>query len=300
MINARFADKRHESVAVNGRLGKEGEVDRYLLAVTPGMPLTLSLDGRSLNSPVEGDIAIYSHPDGRQLGGDGGTPGAAAKGFQFAVPADVSSIEVAVRDLTGRGGRHFVYRLRISPATAPDFSLALLTTQVNIPQNGRTMVRLQIDRRGYAGPIKLRAEGTGAAEGAVTIAPAELPADGQNRTLFVTFTTKESQTEAAVRGLRIVGESVGISPAIRRAAVIQVPNQAELSGFLDRVPVGDRAGLAAGGRSRRVAPRSLQGQPGHVAHCADGRQQESDGHRPGRLGATVAGLDGDRTAGRSE
>jgi hypothetical protein len=238
MIDARFADKRHESVAVNGRLAKESEVDRYLLAVTPGMPLTLALDGRSLNSPVEGEISIYAHPDGRQLGGDGGTPGAAAKGFQFAVPADVSSIEVAVRDLTGRGGRHFVYRLRISPATAPDFSLALLTTQVNIPQNGRTMVRLQVDRRGYGGPIKLRAEGTGATGGAVTIAPAELPADGQNRTLFVTFTTKESQTDAAVRGLRIVGESVGISPAIRRAAVIQVPNQAELSGFLDRVPVG--------------------------------------------------------------
>ncbi len=241
LIDARFADKRHESVAVNGRLAKEGEIDRYLLAVTPGMPLTFALDGRSLNSPVEGDIAIYSHTDGRQLGGDGGTPGAAAKGFQFAVPADVSSIEVAVRDLTGRGGRHFVYRLRISPATAPDFSLALLTTQLNIPQNGRTMAPLQVDRRGYAGPIKLRVEGTGAAGGAVTIAPAELPADGQNRTLFVTFTAKDATTDAAVRGLRIIGESVGVSPAIRRAAVIQVPNQAELSGFLDRVPVGSRA-----------------------------------------------------------
>src|SRR6202034_2602007 len=172
----RFADKQHESVAVSGRLAKAGEIDRYLLAVTPGARLSFALDGSSLNSPVEGDISIYSHPDRRPIGGDWGTPGAAAKGFDFQVPGDVSSIEVAVRDLTGRGGRHFVYRLRISPTTAPDFSLALLTTQVNIPQNGRTMVRLQVDRRGYAGPIKLRAEGTGAVGGAVTIAPAELPA----------------------------------------------------------------------------------------------------------------------------
>jgi hypothetical protein len=240
-IDARFADKRHESVAVNGRLAKDGEIDRYLLAVTPGMRLSLALDGPSLNSPVEGDVSIYSHPDHRQLGGDGGTPGAAAKGFEFQVPADASSIEVAVRDLTGRGGRHFVYRLRIAPAAAPDFSLALLTTQVNIPQNGRTMVPLQVNRSGYGGPIKLRVEGTGAAKATVTIAPTELPPDGQSRKLFVTFTTKDAQTEAAVRGLRIVGESVGVNPAIRRTAVIEVPNQAELSGFLDRVPVGARS-----------------------------------------------------------
>jgi hypothetical protein len=240
-VDARFADKRHESVAVNGRLAKEGEIDRYLLAVTPGSPLSLSLDGRSLNSPVEGDISIYSHPDRKLLGGDGGTPGAAGKGFQFQVPADATSIEVAVRDLTGRGGRHFVYRLRIAPAAAPDFSLALLETRVNVPKNGRTMVPLQVDRRGYAGPIKLRVEGEGTGAGGITIAPKEIPADGQSRKLFVTFTSSGSQPEAAARGLRIVGESVGVNPAIRRAAVIEVPNQAELSGFLDRVPVGARS-----------------------------------------------------------
>jgi hypothetical protein len=203
--------------------------------------LSLSLDSRSLNSPVEGDISIYSHPDRKPLGGDGGTPGAAGKGFQFQVPADASSIEVAVRDLNGRGGRHFVYRLRISPAAAPDFSLALLETRINIPKNGRTMVPLQVDRRGYAGPIKLRLEGEGVAAGSITIAPKEIPADGQSRKLFVTFTTTGSPPEAAARGLRIVGESVGVKPAIRRAAVIEVPNQAELSGFLDRVPVGARS-----------------------------------------------------------
>jgi hypothetical protein len=239
-VDARFAEKRHESVAVNGRLAKEGEIDRYLLAVTPGMLLSLSLDSRSLASPVEGDVSILSHPERKALGGDGGTPGAAAKGFQFQVPGDVSSIEVAVRDLAGRGGPHFVYRLRIAPAAAPDFSLALLDTRVNIPKNGRTMVPLQVDRKGYAGPIKLRLDGLKSGAGGLTIAPQELPADGQSRKLFVTFTSSGSQTDSAA-GLRIVGESVGISPAIRRTAVIEVPNQAELSGFLDRVPVGARS-----------------------------------------------------------
>ena len=239
-IDARFAEKQHESVAVNGRLAKEGEIDRYLLAVTPGTLLSFSLDGRSLNSPVEGDVSIYSHPEQKPLGGDGGTPGAAGKGFQFQVPTNVSSIEVAVRDLNGRGGPHFVYRLRIAPTASPDFSLALLDTRVNIPANGRTMVPLQVDRKGYAGPIKLRIEGPKAGAARISIAPQELPAEAQSRKLFVTFTTTGDQTESAA-GLRIVGESVGISPAIRRSAVIEVPNQAELSGFLDRVPVGARS-----------------------------------------------------------
>jgi hypothetical protein len=236
-IDARFADKRHESVAVNGRLAKAGAVDRYLLAVSPGMLLSISLDTRSLNSPLEGEISIYSHSDQRLLGGDGGVPGAAAKGFQFQVPGDVSSIEVTLRDLTGRGGRHFLYRLRIAPAAGPDFSLALLDTRINIPKNGRTLVPLAVQRRGYGGPIKLRVEGKEAAAG-ITIAPKELPADSQSRNLYVTFDSTNAQTKTAVRELRIVGESVGIAPAIRRAAVIQVANQAELSGFLDRVPVG--------------------------------------------------------------
>jgi len=238
-VDTRFADKRSESVAINGRLTKPGEIDRYLLAVTPGMLLSFSLDSRSVNSPVEENVSISSHPDRKPLGGDGGVPGAAAKGFQFQVPANVSAVEVAVRDLTGRGGPHFIYRLRIAQTAAPDFALALTETRVNIPKNGRTMVPLQVDRKGYGGPIKLRLEGL-AAKG-VTIAPEELPADAASRKLFVTFASTGSAEPATVGRLRIVGESVGLNPIIQRTAVIEVPNQAELLGFLDRVPVGPRA-----------------------------------------------------------
>ncbi len=46
-IDARFSDKRHASVAVNGRLSKTAEVDRYLLAVTPGQALA-SVGRRSI------------------------------------------------------------------------------------------------------------------------------------------------------------------------------------------------------------------------------------------------------------
>ena len=110
-IDARFADKRHASVAVNGRLMKAGEVDRYLLVVTPGETLALSVEGRSLNSPVEGEISLRSYPDGKVLATDGGAPGAAAKGMQYKVPADMAVLEVACARLVGPRRAPF----RVSP-----------------------------------------------------------------------------------------------------------------------------------------------------------------------------------------
>ena len=235
-IDARFADKRFASVAVNGRLSKAGEVDRYLLAVTPGQPLALSLDGRSLNSPVEGEISVLSYPGKKVLSSDGGTPGAAAKGMQYLVPADVASIEIAVRDLLGRGGPHFVYRLRIAPAGRPNFSLTLLDSRLNIPRHGNTVAELRVDRAGYVGPIDLKIEGDENA----SIAPQQLPAEGASRKVLVTLSATEKPLSPVGR-LRIVGQSMGITPPIRRVAVIELPNQAQLAGFLDSIPVAPTA-----------------------------------------------------------
>ena len=208
-IDARFADKRHASVAVNGRLMKAGEVDRYLLVVMPGETLALSVEGRSLNSPVEGEISLRSYPDGKVLATDGGAPGAAAKGMQYKVPADMAALEVAVRDLLGRGGPHFVYRLRIAPAGRPSFSLTFLDSRLNIPRNGRTVAELRVDRAGYAGPIDLSIEGNDS----VSVAPSRLPAEGTSRKVLVTLSATDKPLPPVVR-LRLVGRSEGINPPL--------------------------------------------------------------------------------------
>jgi len=236
-IDARFADKRHAVVAVNGRLSKPAEVDRYLLAVTPGQTLALSLEGRSLNSPIEGEISVLSHPEGKVLATDGGTPGAGAKGMQYQVPADVASVEVAVRDLLWRGGPHFVYRLRIEPAGRPNFSLTFLDSRLNIPRHGRTVAELRVDRSGYAGPINLKIEG----DDGIAVSPQQLPAEGASRKVLVTFSATGGKSLPAVARLRLVGESQGLTPSIHRVAVVESPNQAQLAGFLDSVPVAPTA-----------------------------------------------------------
>lgn len=253
-IDARFLDKRHASVAVNGRLLKTAEVDRYLLAVTPGQALALSVDGRSLNSPVDGEISVLSYPEGKVLATDGGTPGAAAKGMQYQVPPDVASVEVAVRDLLGRGGPHFVYRLRIAPAGRPSFSLTFLDSRFNIPRHGRTVAELRVDRSGYVGPIELKIEG----DDSVSVAPRQLPAEGASRKVLVTLSATGKPLPTVAR-LRLVGQSVGLAPPIRRVAVVESPNQAQLAGFLDSVPVAPTAESPVRIEAEALPPFLLKG-----------------------------------------
>jgi hypothetical protein len=251
MIDARFADKRSSSIAISGRLAKPEEVDHYLLAVTPGQSLLLSVDGRSLNSPVDGHLTILSYPEKKTLAADGGTPGVAASGFQYQVPAGVSDIQVAVRDLLGRGGKHFVYRLRIAPTGQPDFSLALLSSPLNVPANGRALIPLQVDRKGYAGPIKLSVEG----DAHLSIAPTELAAEGGSRKVLVTISARNEKPIVGVDRLRIVGETIGTQPALRRIAVVADPKQPELAGFRDLLPAASHG--AARLRIDTLAPPTV-------------------------------------------
>ncbi len=174
--------------------------------------------------------------------------------MQYRVPADVASIEVAVRDLLGRGGPHFVYRLRIAPAGRPNFSLTFLDSRLNIPRHGRTVAELRVDRSGYAGPIDLKIEG----DDGVSIAPRQLPAEGTSRKVLITFSATGKPFPAGAR-LRLVGQSVGLTPPIHRVAVVELPNQAQLAGFLDSVPVAPTAESPVRIEAEALPPFLLKG-----------------------------------------
>ena len=144
--------KQHPAIAIGSHLSKPEEVDRYLLAVTPGQALSLSVDGRSLNSPVDGHLAHSPAPRNPRRG----WRDAEGRGdrFPYQVPADVSAVQIAVHDLLNRGGPHFVYRLRI--ARAGRFSLALLRTALNLRRTAGRSPRCKSIARGYGGPIDLK------------------------------------------------------------------------------------------------------------------------------------------------
>jgi len=155
-------------VTVNGRLAKPGEVDRYEVAVKPGEEFIFELQARELGtSKLTGLITVYGE-DGKRLAaaGDGPLPVDVAAVqvsgrtlgdpfLMFKVPEGVSKITVAVEDLALRGGAHYAYRLS-ARKTAAELRALIVTPFVNIPAGGTAIVAVDVERRGYFGPLKVR------------------------------------------------------------------------------------------------------------------------------------------------
>lgn len=154
-------------VTINGRLDKPAEVDTYEVPVSPGDDLFIELQARELGtSKLTGLITIYDEA-GKRLAsaGDGPLPvdvGAVQVSsrtlgdplLMFRVPEGVSTIKVAIEDLAQRGGIHYAYRLSVRRAVH-DIKATIVTPFVNIPAGGTTIVAVDVERRGYMGPLKV-------------------------------------------------------------------------------------------------------------------------------------------------
>ncbi|MEX2286697.1 MAG: hypothetical protein WD648_06380 [Planctomycetaceae bacterium] len=240
-VDARFAGAKHVPIAVNGRILTVGHQDKYLLQVTPGQSLDLSAECRSINSPLEARIMVLKHPEGNVLATSEDAPGTQDPRLTFAVPAGVDSIQVAVADYYRRGGPAFVYRLQVVPSGQPDFRITSATSQISLPENGTAIVRLDVSRAGYNGPIQLSVQG----DPAVSVAPAQVATSGKT---YITLKRAGGFAPDSVRRLMLIGETAGLDPSIRRAAVFTAAaERPDLPAFREEVPavVGGPVGLTA-------------------------------------------------------
>lgn len=154
-------------VTVNGRLAKGGEVDQYEFAVIPGGKVMLEVKARELGTSKLMAVMDVRDEAGKRLARAGDEPlpdslytvGAsrtAGDPYVFLeVPKDVHKIRVSIEDLALRGGTHFAYRLTVRPAQE-EFTLSVNTPLVNIPAGGSVLVPVNIDRKGYMGPVQVR------------------------------------------------------------------------------------------------------------------------------------------------
>jgi hypothetical protein len=153
-------------VVLNGRIDPPGDEDRFVLAVSPGQLLRIQVQAAELGSALDGSLQVLK-PDGGVLASvDDNTAPAVPTRFQprpagfvspdpqlnFTVPAGQTEIVLALRDLQGRGGVGFPYRLAVEPVV-PTFDIALSDAQVSIPRGGAAVLGLQVARQGYNGPI---------------------------------------------------------------------------------------------------------------------------------------------------
>jgi hypothetical protein len=153
-------------VALNGRIDPAGDEDRFTLAVAPGQKLRIEVDASEYGSALDGTLQVLGGKGESLATADDTAPPPPGKGkkappiaspdpsLDFTVPAGQTEITLALRDLGGRGGLGYPYRIRVVPANVA-FELALDDAQVSIPRGGTAAVGVTVVRKGYNGPITL-------------------------------------------------------------------------------------------------------------------------------------------------
>jgi len=253
-------------VTINARISKPAEIDKYSLAVTPGDEYIFELQARELGtSKISGVITVFDEK-GKRLASAGDTPFAvdvfavqassrtAGDPFlNFKVPAGVKEITVAIEDLARRGGQHYAYRLHASKA-AQDFQATITTPAVNIPAGGTAIVNLSVDRRGYAGPLTIKAlnlpPGIRMSGGIIPPDPPEslTPRLGSRRAMVSLTADANTKVNIPELAFAAVGVDARGGPIERRATGIGYSigvNGASTQGVVDRQRPLSGAWLAA-------------------------------------------------------
>jgi hypothetical protein len=202
---------------INGRISTPGEEDRYRLLVKPGMKLRFEVFANRAGAPLDGVLAIRNEAGADLATGDDG-PDTIDPVVEYTVPAGVTALVVALKDLEGRGGPSFVYRLAVTQADHPDFTLSLFEDRINLPQGGATVRRVRANRAGYKGAIKLKVLGL---PSGIQVNGDEIPA-GASDTLL-TFSTPPTANLAQAL-VSLVGQSTDPNlPLYRTALVAESP-----------------------------------------------------------------------------
>jgi hypothetical protein len=100
-------------------------------------------------------------------------------------------------------------------AGQPDFSMSVAAERVSLSRDGTALLRVDVNRTGYNGPIALTLEGAPD----LSITPAEIPAGVTKAFLTLNAKSHDASPEALVRRVRLRGESTGLEPPLRRVAM---------------------------------------------------------------------------------
>ncbi len=233
-VDAQFNDKHSTPITINGRISEVGQQDRYILQVKPETKIRFDVAARSINSPLDAQLAILKHPEGSVLKASTDQPGTRDPGLEFEVPNEIKAVQVGIRDLHGRGGAYHLYRLTVAPAERPTIALDMLTPRITIPENGSAVVEIRVRKKNYDEAIALRLSG----DDSISISPSQIKTTTPDERVFVTLRRKQGQGDINLSELRLVGETVGVDPPVRATATIpRRPNVVSVDGYEDRLPV---------------------------------------------------------------
>ncbi len=220
-------------VGINGCLLGRGEQDRYWLPVTAGHTLRLELWGQRFGSPIDAMLSVEDE-SGKPLAESDDQKGTSDPALEWKVPENVDKVKVAVRDLEGRGGSTFNYRLLVTPADQPDFRLQLDYSQLNVASGGHLVVPIQAHRSSYSGPLQLTVHGL--PEG-VTVGQTTMAANMDR--MLMTFSAGAGPPQAGL--ISIWGQSSGTERPLLRVA-----ESDQAAADRHPMPLGTQLALAVG------------------------------------------------------
>ena len=131
--------------------------------------------------------------------------------LDLTIPGGTNEITLVMRDLEGRGGIGFPYRIVVEPLF-PDFELLANESQVSVPRGGTAAVGVTIKRKGHTGPITVTVADPPAG---VTVRPGTIAA-GQTTGVLSLAAAADAKFPAAP--IKLVARAQGVNGPMERLA----------------------------------------------------------------------------------
>ena len=205
-------------VMMNGRIGAPKDLDRFRFKAASDGKVVAEVEGRRFGSQLDALLAVYA---GDSLVAQNDDVAGADARLEFDVKKD-AEYTVTVRDLTGRGGSDFGYRLALRPpsAAAATFTAKFFPDAVRLNRGGRTRVRCEVARVGFDAPVHFNAVDLPAG---VSVAPIVVPAGRGEGDLLIFAAADAPRTTVP---LRIVATANVGGKEVTRAATAVAPAEA--------------------------------------------------------------------------
>lgn len=141
-------------LAINGRIEKAREIDRYIVNVTPNSKLRFDLIGRRIHSPVDARITLRNEA-GNVLAANDDRSGQPDALLDYTVPGNLKKLIVEVSDITAQGSKSNVYRLSIVDQSTPGITATVPDSSFNIAKNSNILIPVAVTRQNYSGEVQI-------------------------------------------------------------------------------------------------------------------------------------------------
>lgn len=230
--------------ALNGTLGKAGDVDHFVFTGKKGQAIDFKVYGRQIRSPIDSVMYLAKKGGGAIVGNDDSVGPDSA--FRQALPEDGEYV-VSIVDQLKNGGPDYVYRIE---ATFPEPKLAISTPAeqlmlgtpimaVAVPKGNRQAILLQGSRADFGGDVLF--DVTGLPPGVEV----EIPPLAASQALVPALFTAKADAEPAGALAVVTGKSADPNVSVKSefgalSSFVLAPNNAGIimwSRTVDRLAV---------------------------------------------------------------